>query len=474
MKPANRQREEISFKTNLFFALSNMGIATISGTYGSLLTIFYQDYIGLSARWIGIASAVYAVWNAINDPIFGFMSDNTRSKMGRRIPYLRFTAPFLALTFFLVWMVPESASEIVQFWWMLVMMLLYDSAFTIVGLNNIALLPEIAETDEGRTTMQVYAGLAGLLATALGFMIPEFFRPRAGVEVSLVGLKIAMGVLGLVSSGLIIAASFVLREKPAISQSARPMGLWKSMMETFKSKSFVIWVIENFMSTFSMAIVTGSIFYLADYVTQSGTLTLLAAVFLPMIVGMIVSKPLVSRIGGAHAVQLYLGIGAVGLISLTFVPSTALIYVCLGVAGIGLGGTATLNTICVGQIADEDELRTGDRREGSFFGVNALVTKPSQSLAIFLTAWILEISGFVTREQNLGQIFLNQSDTALLGIRSIVGLLPGVAMVIGIVVLIFYPLKGEYMDEVREQVQALHRQKEAQYHLAQLGSQPEE
>jgi len=470
MKHSNRQREDIPFKIILFFALSNMGISTISGTYGSLLTIFYQDYIGLSARWIGIASAAYAVWNAINDPIFGFLSDNTRSKLGRRIPYLRFTAPFLALTFFLVWMVPESASEIVQFWWMLVMMLLYDSAFTIVGLNNISLLPEIAETDEGRTTMQVYAGLAGLLATALGFLIPEFFRPKTGVEVSLVGLKIAMGVLGLVSSGLIIAASFVLKEKPAISQSARPMGLWKSIKETFKSKSFVIWVIENFMSTFSMAIVTGSIFYLADYVTQSGTITLLAAVFLPMIVGMIISKPLVSRLGGAHAVQLYLGIGAAGLISLTFVPSTALIYVCLGVAGIGMGGMATLNTICVGQIADEDELRTGDRREGSFFGVNALITKPSQSLAIFLTAWILEISGFVTRDQNLGQIFLNQSDTALFGIRSIVGLLPGVAMVIGIVILIFYPLKGAYMDEVREKVQALHRQKEAQYHLAQTGS----
>lgn len=474
MKHSNHQREDIPFKIILFFALSNMGISTISGTYGSLLTIFYQDYIGLSARWIGIASAAYAVWNAINDPIFGFLSDNTRSKLGRRIPYLRFTAPFLALTFFLVWMVPESASEIVQFWWMLVMMLLYDSAFTIVGLNNISLLPEIAETDEGRTTMQVYAGLAGLLATALGFLIPEFFRPKTGVEVSLVGLKIAMGVLGLVSSGLIIAASFVLKEKPAISQSARPMGLWKSIKETFKSKSFVIWVIENFMSTFSMAIVTGSIFYLADYVTQSGTITLLAAVFLPMIVGMIISKPLVSRLGGGHAVQLYLGIGAAGLISLTFVPSTALIYVCLGVAGIGMGGMATLNTICVGQIADEDELRTGDRREGSFFGVNALITKPSQSLAIFLTAWILEISGFVTRDQNLGQIFLNQSDTALFGIRSIVGLLPGVAMVIGIVILIFYPLKGAYMDEVRDKVQALHRQKEAQYHLAQTGSQPEE
>lgn len=145
---------------------------------GSLLTIFYQDCLGLSARWIGIASAIYPVWNAINGPIFGFLSDNTRSKLGRRIPYLRFTAPFLALTFFLVWMMPESASEIVQFWWMLVLMLLCDTAFTIVGLNNVSLLPEIAETDEERSAMQVYAGLAGLLAYAQSHLAQAGSQPE--------------------------------------------------------------------------------------------------------------------------------------------------------------------------------------------------------------------------------------------------------------------------------------------------------
>lgn len=452
--------ETIPFKYKLFFGLSSLGALTISGTYASLLTIFYQDYLGLSARWIGIASVAYAIWNAVNDPIFGFLSDRTRSKLGRRIPFLRYTSPFLALTFFLVWMVPESASELLQFWWMLVVMLLYDTAYTIVGLNNVSLLPEIAETDEGRSAMQVYAGLFGLLAYLLGFLIPELFRPKAGSDISLVRLQIAMGLLGLIAGGLIFVASFILKEKPAISQSEKPLGLWESVKETFKSKSFIIWVVENFMSTFSLAIVTGSIFYLADYVTQSGTIFLLAAVFGPMVIGVLVSKAFVRWMGVARSVQVYLGIGAVGLVGLTFVPSSVLIYFCLGLAGIGFGGTQILNNICVGQIADEDELSTGSRREGAFFGVNALVTKPAQSLAIFLTAWILEISDFVTRDQNLGEIFLNQPESALFGIRSIVGLLPGIAMLIGIGMLFLYPLKGKYMDEVRSRVQTLHREKE--------------
>ena len=97
---------EVKTRIKIYWGFAALGLSAISGIYGALLPIFYQDYMGLSARWIGIASLVYAIWNAFNDPLFGFVTDNTRSKWGRRIPYFRFTAPFLGLTFFLVWLVP--------------------------------------------------------------------------------------------------------------------------------------------------------------------------------------------------------------------------------------------------------------------------------------------------------------------------------------------------------------------------------
>ena len=101
------------------WGLAELGKSLVAGTFGALLPIFYQDYLGLQARWIAIASVIYAVWNAINDPLFGYITDNTRSKRGRRIPYLRFTAPFLGLTFILVWLAPRGAGQIALFWWML-------------------------------------------------------------------------------------------------------------------------------------------------------------------------------------------------------------------------------------------------------------------------------------------------------------------------------------------------------------------
>ena len=79
------------------WGLAALGTALISGTFAALLPIFYQDYLGLAARWIWIGATIYAIWNALNDPLFGYITDSTRSKRGRRIPYMRFTAPFLAL-----------------------------------------------------------------------------------------------------------------------------------------------------------------------------------------------------------------------------------------------------------------------------------------------------------------------------------------------------------------------------------------
>ena len=72
------------------WGIAALGTSLISGVFGALLPIFYQDYLGLSARWIAVASIVYAIWNAFNDPLFGYVTDNTRSKMGQTHPLYAF------------------------------------------------------------------------------------------------------------------------------------------------------------------------------------------------------------------------------------------------------------------------------------------------------------------------------------------------------------------------------------------------
>ena len=407
-----------------------------------------------------IAATIYAIWNAVNDPLFGYITDSTRSKHGRRIPYMRFTAPFLALTFILVWFVPPEAGKTTIFWWMLVTMLLYDTAYTMIGLVYSALLPEVTESDAERNGLQISSSLFGLVGMVLGFLIPDMVRPKTG-DASLLPLRVAMIAVGIVCALFIIATTLKVKERPEFTQVDKPIPLGKAIRLTFASKSFLVLVGANFMSILMQSMLLGSIFYLGDYVLKvSNVMLVLAALFIPLIIGVPLTTLIRGKVGVVRAQQILLVIAGIGLVAITFVPDS-LILPCIALAGFGLSGPQTLTNVLFGQVADEDELRSGVRREGAFFGVNALITKPAQSLSLILIAQILQASDFVTRESNLGEVFLNQPDSALFGIRSMVGLIPGIAMLAGALILFLYPLKGDYLEEVKTKVLLLHEEKHA-------------
>jgi GPH family glycoside/pentoside/hexuronide:cation symporter len=451
----------LSLGYKVIWGIAALGMSLISGIYAALLPIFYQDYLGLQARWIGIASAVYAVWNAINDPLFGYITDNTRSRLGRRIPYMRYTAPFLGLTFVLVWFAPARAGQQAMFWWMLATMLLYDTCYTIIGLVYSALLPEVSESDAERNGLQISSSLFGLLGTLLGFIIPELFRPKAGTAPSLLPLQGSMIAVAVIGAVLIVVTTLRVKERPEFHVSDKPLKLGQAVKYTFTSKAFLILVAQNFMSILMQALILGSLFYVADYVLQKSTMILLACVFIPLFIGVPTTALIRRRLGVVGAQQFLLLLAGIALVLVVVVP-TPLILVCLAVAGFALAGPQTLTNVLFAQVADEDELRSGVRREGAFFGVNALLTKPAQSVALALSPVILEATRFVSREANQGQIFLDQPASAIFGIKALVGLVPGVAMILGAIILIWFPLRGAYLTQVQNDVLELHAKKHAQ------------
>jgi GPH family glycoside/pentoside/hexuronide:cation symporter len=444
----------LSFGYKFFWGVAALGNALISGIYGGLLTIFYQDYLGLEARWIGVAATIYALWNAVNDPLFGYITDNTRSRHGRRIPYMRFTAPFLALTFILVWFAPPQAGQQALFWWMLVSMLLYDTCYTIIGLVYSALLPEVTESDAERNGLQISSSLFAMLGTLLGFLIPDLVRPKTG-ESSFVPLYIAMVVVGVVAMILILITTFKVKERREFAIVDEPVPLLDAIKYTFTSKAFLILVAENFMAILMSSLILGSIYYLADYVLQWPAMQLLVFLFIPLIIGIPLTSLFRKWFGVVGAQQVLLVVAGVGLVAIAFVPK-ALIPACIALAGLGLAGPQTLSNVLFAQVADQDELRSGARREGAFFGVNALITKPAQSIALWVTPFILERTNFVTRASNMGEIFLNQPPEAIFGIKVFAGIIPGAACLLGALLLVWYPLRGERLREIQAKVLALH------------------
>lgn len=438
----------------LTWSLANFGTSIVSGVYGALLLNFFQGYLDLSASLFGTASFIYAIWNAINDPLFGFISDASKSKHGRRIPFMRFSAPFLALSFIAIWLVPTNFTKDQIFWWLLITMLLYDTFYTIIGLMYSALLPEITESDQERGELQKYSSIFYLLGLVLGFLLPDLLRPKVGGSLApLYAGVIGIGILGGVC---VLITSYRVKERPEFTKVDKPLGLWPSIKYTFKSKSFLILTAANFMSILMQQILLSDMFYLADYVLgQVSVILPLAAVIIGLLFGTFVANRFASKIGVVQTTQLLLIISGVPLILLSVVPSSV-IYICLPFAGFGLSGPLVLTNVLFAQVADEDEIKSGVRREAVFFGINALITKPAQSVSLVLAATLVEGAGFVSAINNVLQ---PQPAAVLISIRILVGFIPGLAMLAGALILHWYPLRGSRLKTIQMKVLEMHAEK---------------
>ena len=450
-----------SIGQRLNWAMASFGGSVINGIYGALLPIFYVDYLGLveNAAVIYWIQLIYVFINALNDPIFGFISDRTRSRRGRRIPYMRLAAPFLSMSFILIWFSPHVPNFIGIFWWMVIITCVYDTGYTMIFLVYSALLPEITENEQERQGMKIMASFFSLIGMILGFIIPDMFRNQ-----SLFLLQMSMIGVGILGGALIMYTTFKFKERPEFTRVDAPLPLFKAIKATFSRKSFIVMVSANFMAILIQSLLIGSIFYITDYITQTGSsIPLLIALFLPLLFGIWIVPRFTKKWGVAHTNQYLLALAGIGLILLfiftdTLFPSF-LIYLSLVITGFGLVGPLILNDIMFFQITDEDELKSGVRREAAFFGINALITKPAQSLAIVIPTVLLAISGFIPRSGTPPVPHLPQPTAAILAIRLFIGLIPGIALILASLILIWYPLKGEHWADIQQKILVLHEEK---------------
>jgi GPH family glycoside/pentoside/hexuronide:cation symporter len=199
-------------------------------------------------------------------------------------------------------------------------------------------------------------------------------------------------------------------------------------------------------------------YYIADYVLMMPTIIPLAMVFLGLLTGALLANKIAIKRGVVSANQLLLVMSGIALLCITFLPNEG-ILVCLLFAGFGLSGPLVLTNVLFAQVADEDETKSGVRREAAFFGTNAFITKPAQSLAIALGAWLIENAGFIPADPVTHIIHLPQPDAVLIAIRIFIGLVTGLAVLSGALILKLYPLQGDYLANVQRRVLEMHAEK---------------
>ncbi|MFX1281597.1 MAG: MFS transporter [Promethearchaeota archaeon] len=454
-------KEKLSLKSKMAYGGFGAGIGLPSQIAFTAITFFYNTTLGLNAKSLGIAWLIFSFWNAINDPIFGFIEDNTKSeKYGRRIPYIRFGAPLYGLTFILCW-IPflNINSQITLFFNFIIVLFIFDTLFTILGLINLTLPAEMAITTKERANLLLYGTIMSSTSYIIAFILPLVLLtgPQAPDEPQI--FIFTMVIVGIIAALILFLSSYHLKENK-YTQLEETLPIIQGIRETFKNKPFMVYEVANFSFTIAQTILTTAIYYYADYMLRlPGFLNSLplALVFLMIFAFLTVFNKLLRKYNVKRTfifANLLMGSGFL----LTFFFGWILYSALIGfiIIGVGFSGYLLINQVLFADIVDYDEIRTGKRRETTYSGINALITKPGISLANWLFLLIIDSFKF-DPDQTI------QDFPARLGIMLGFSLIPSIFMIIGALVMFRYRLDGPQWLAQKEEIIKIHKEKERVY-----------
>ncbi len=460
-------KEHVPMSQKLSFSFANLGSGLLSSLFSSSLIFFYNTKLLLDESYIGIAYLLFAVWNAVNDPIFGFLSDKTKNeKLGRRIPYLRYGAPLYGIAFIFIWF-PFTIDQVGLFVNLLLALFVFDTMFTMIGLILYAFLPEIAFTQVERAKTSMISNIIGFIGIIISFLLPSLFLTESTTDVG--PFQASMVVVAACSSVLMFAMSYILKEKKGYPKE-NPMGIIDGLKHCVKNKVFVVFEFFNFLLQAVWTILIGGIFYYIKFVLHLEGITSFVPILfllLAVVAGMAFFAPRVDKIGVRNGVLIALGTVSCGFLVLYFAGRTfELAFPILLVMGFGLSGGLLYAGNIFGDICDYDELQTGVRREGTYSGINALITKPAISIGAWLLTFVLDMFGF-DKEAAV------QTPLAVEGIMVSLTLIPAILGFLSLVPMYFYPVGGQGWIEQKRVLQQKHLERERAL-LRELGSQGRE
>jgi GPH family glycoside/pentoside/hexuronide:cation symporter len=433
------------------YSSGSLAAALAYQAFGTYVMFFYLDVAKLSPALYGLGFFLYGLWNAINDPLLGQLSDRTRTRWGRRTPYIALGALPLAFAFYLVWTPPFGPDRMAAlFAYFLGVIFVFDTLFSLVILNWTALFPEIARTLRERAEVAAWREAFSIIGLILGIALPPVIYEAWGWR--------ALGMLfGLLTAASLAVAVWGGRERPEFSRD-RPLGLREALSHTVRNHSFVTIVLANTFIQFAFVVLTATVPFYVKYVLGGGaieTSIMLGATFvmaLPMVYGW---AGIAVRRGARWALMASTVLFALALIPFAFVRTFVGGMITTTLMGAGLAGLIVLVNVLIADVCDEDELRTGTRREGMYFGINGLFIRLAISLQALVVSGMLHFGGY-------DAYLPTQPAGAILAFRVLMTAIPIAALALSWLCLKAYPLHGERLDAVRSAVERLHAKKAAQ------------
>jgi GPH family glycoside/pentoside/hexuronide:cation symporter len=416
--------------------------------------LVYVVGLGISVIWINWAQAFPRLWDALVDPLLGNISDNSRSRFGRRIPFLIVGGVLIGIAFWLLWAVPRGWSKEAMFAYFVVVSLFFYTVVPVYAIPHGALGLEMTEDYHEKTSLFAYASFIGNVGA---FTLPWIYyianRPIFGGD-SVKGIKWVCLGMSIILTVCALVCALVCKE-PKLKQvrAQERVPIWESFKTTYRNGTFVRLVAVFVLLIVGFQLVMGfnnyiTIFYLfggnkdAASVLMAENGTLWAAVGL---IGVFPMTWLSKRFGKRGTVIVALAIIIAGNLSkivcysrtypwLTFIPT-----ICLS---LGMVFCFTLVNSMIADVCDEDEHATGIRREGMYFAAYNWWWKMAVSIATVVSGYVLRYTGF---QEGMA----TQSETVMFWIRFWEIGLPPVLCLGSAILLTKYPLTEERAYQIK-------------------------
>ena len=371
------------------YGLGSLGTNIFAQAFSAFILFFYIDHLHAALGPITAAMAVQSVWHAVLNPVVGWMSDRTRTRFGRRLPYIAlFTLP-LGFVFWLLWRPFVPRADLALYF--LVVVALFDLFYLVTVINWTSLFPEIFETLEERARVESFRQGFGIAALMVGVAAPPILYGRFGW--STMGLVLSViGTAGFV--GLVLGLHPAARRTvvPAQHLALRP-----AIRQTLTQPGFLRYLGTNFLVQFVLVLIPAGLPFFAKYVLHVTHTRLTIMLAVTFVLAMLLVRPwaaLIVRLGSRRAFRLAIAFLALGALPFFVVRNFVEGIAALAVIGVGLSGFLMLVDIIMAEIIDDDARRVGERREGVYYGLNGFVLRFGTTLESLVLYVILSVTHY--------------------------------------------------------------------------------
>jgi GPH family glycoside/pentoside/hexuronide:cation symporter len=424
--------------------------------FGAYFFFFYEIAVGLETILIALAMIIFTFWDAVNDPLIGFLTDRTTKftkKAGKRFPWVVIGILPATFVFALLFMPPLGASPIMLFWWIVITTCIFDSLVTLCMVNVTGLFPDKFRTDNARRKASGLSATFSMLALPASAIIPPLiitfedptsYIPMAWLCVGLLGIVAILMLPGMYENKELKERYFISREKAE--------GFIDALKSSLKQKSFVYYIILFFGFSVLTACLTASIPYVV-FIVIEGTEFFAILLFALYLSGTIISVPFwvlfakkmknnkkSAVVGGfTCAIATFIATFFVGILDLVFVF----------ILGFAMGNLWVLIPVYFSDVLDERVVLTRSDVRGTTVGVQNFFTRLSRGVQIAIFAIVHILTGFVEGSQT-------QTELAKFGVLLHFTVIP--ALVLALCTLIYwkkYPLTPEETQKIKMKLKEL-------------------